>query len=56
MITAKEVKEMALVSMIYNLRQARNDAKTAGFGWEVDDDLCTLIDQAEFAYDEERDV
>lgn len=55
MITAKEVKEMALASLIYNLRQARNDAKTAGFGWEVDDDLCTLIEHAEHAYDDERD-
>ena len=56
MITQKEVKEMALASLIYNLRQARNDAKTAGFGWEYDDELCTLIGHAEFEYDSERDV
>lgn len=55
MITQKEVKEMAFASLIYNLRQARNDAKTAGLGWEVDDDLCTLIEQAEHAYQDEID-
>lgn len=55
MITEKEVKEMAFASLIYNLHQARNDAKTAGFGWEFDDDISTLLEQAEHAYQDEID-
>lgn len=55
MIIAKELKLMAITSMIANLKKVRNDAKTAGFGWEVDDDIATLIEHAEHAYDEEND-
>lgn len=47
-----EVKRMALDDMIANLKRARELAKVAGFGWEVDDDIVTLIEHAEFAYDE----
>jgi len=46
-----EVKRMALDDMIANLKRAREAAKTYGFGWEVDDDIATLIEHAEFEYD-----
>lgn len=55
MITQKEVRELAFGNMISCLKSARVSAKLAGFGWEVDDDLCTLIEQAEHAYQEELD-
>lgn len=56
MITQKEVKEMAMADLIANLIKCKDLAKLAGFGWEVDDDICTLIEQAEFAYQEELDT
>lgn len=56
MITQKEIREMAFGNMISCLKSARASAKLAGFGWEVDDDLATLIEQAEFAYQEELDA
>lgn len=55
MITQKEIREIALVDMIASLKSARQSAKLAGFGWEVDDDITTLIEHAEFEYDNERD-
>ena len=56
MITQKEIREIAMVDMIQSLKSAQVSAKLAGFGWEVDDDIVTLIEHAEFAYDEERDA
>jgi hypothetical protein len=55
MITQKEIREIALADMIASLKSAKQSAKLGGFGWEVDDDLCTLIEQAEHAYQEELD-
>jgi hypothetical protein len=55
MITQKEIREIALVDMIASLKSAKQSAKLAGFGWEVDDDISTLIEHAEFAYQEELD-
>lgn len=53
MITEKEVKLMALTDMIIHLKAARVSAKLGGFtGYEVDDAISELIEQAEFAYDE----
>lgn len=53
MITQKEIREIALADMIVSLKSAQQSAKLAGFGWEVDDDIVTLIEAAEFAYDHE---
>jgi hypothetical protein len=44
-----ELKRMALDDMIRHLKAAREAAKVAGFGWEVDDDITTLIEHAEFS-------
>lgn len=55
MITQKEIREIALADMIRHLKAAKVSAKLGGFGWEVDDDICTLIEQAEHTYQEEID-
>lgn len=52
MITDIEVKQMAITDLIANLKKCKNLAKVAGFGWEVDDDLSTLIEQSEHALDD----
>jgi hypothetical protein len=53
MITQKEIREIALVDMIKHLECARVSAKLAGFNWVVDDDISTLIEQAQYEYDDE---
>jgi hypothetical protein len=55
MISQKEIREISLADMIASLKAARHSAKLAGFGWEVDDDLSTIIEQAEHAYQDEID-
>lgn len=52
MILQDEVKRMAIEDLIANLKKCKQLAKVAGFGWEVDDDLSTLIEQSEHALDE----
>lgn len=51
-LTQDDLKQIALSDMIRHLNEARKAAKSAGFDWEMDDDIATLIEYAEFEYNQ----